>query len=129
MTDEKTLTPEEKRVKKIAELEARLQKEKALLNKSTRKKRDNYLFAFGVAIEELYKKATTDEERNQIKKQVCGGLIDRTLDRAVKGFEILNLEFPLKEETKENSSLTASPQGESSKGADPQVGSLEAALK
>ena len=55
MEGKKTLTTEEKRLKKIAQLKAQLQKEEARLNQDKRKERNGQLIALGVLVEEMYK--------------------------------------------------------------------------
>ena len=54
MQDNKTATPEERRLQRIAQLKAKLQKEEALLSKDKRKERDGQLIAFGVYVEEFF---------------------------------------------------------------------------
>jgi len=87
------LTTEEKRLKKIAQLKAQLQKEEARLNKDKRKERDGQLIAFGVLVEELFK---TDDEagRQKLINASRKYLKDRTLTRALAGFERLKLMKP-----------------------------------
>lgn len=88
MEEKKTLTTEEKRLKKIAQLKAQLQKEEARLNQDKRKERNGQLIALGVLVEEMYKSG--DETARQkwidgVKKH----LKDRNLTRALAGFERL----------------------------------------
>lgn len=84
---------EQKRIHKISQLKARLQKEEALLKQSYRKKRNGELISFGILVEELYKNATAAEQI-QWKKKAHQHLKDRNLTRAMAGFE--RLEYFLK---------------------------------
>lgn len=52
---EKELTTEEKRLKKIEQLKAKLQQEQARLSTARRKERDGQLVAWGVYVEALIK--------------------------------------------------------------------------
>lgn len=90
---EKNMSIEEKRLQKIAQLKARLQKEEAMLKKSQRKERDGQLVVFGVLVEELYKTATKDERMRWAEK-ANQLLTDRNLARALAGFERLDIAFP-----------------------------------
>lgn len=86
MVEKTLLTPEERRMKRIEKLKAKLQKEEALANAAKRKERNGQLIAWGVLIEEMYKAA--DEQAKQrwkdgAKKHLSG----RNLERALAGFE------------------------------------------
>lgn len=81
-------TSEQKRLDRIAQLKAKLQKEEARLSKIKRKERDGQLIAFGVYIEEFFKSADDDGKRKleeSIKKHLSG----RNLERALAGLERL----------------------------------------
>lgn len=84
MQDNKPATPEERRLQKIAQLKAKLQKEEARLSKDKRKERDGQLIAFGVYVEEFFKSADIDGKKcleESIKKHLTG----RNLERALAG--------------------------------------------
>lgn len=88
MEEKQALTTEQKRLQKIAQLKAKLQKEEARFNQEKRKERNGQLVAFGVLVEELFK--TGDEASRQ--KWIDGAkkhLKDRNLDRVLAGFERL----------------------------------------
>ena len=57
MVEKTLLTSEERRMKRIEKLKAKLQKEEALANAAKRKERNGQLIAWGVLIEEMYKAA------------------------------------------------------------------------
>ena len=79
----KQQTTREKRLAKIAQLEAQLQKEKARLNEEKRKERNGQLIAFGVFLEEYLK---DKPGRIPSMKQTMQRLLDgRNLDRALAG--------------------------------------------
>ena len=88
MQDNKTATPEERRLQRIAQLKAKLQKEEALLSKDKRKERDGQLIAFGVLVEEMFKTAEP-ENRQKWLDGAKKHLKDRNLTRALAGFERL----------------------------------------
>ena len=80
---EKSQTTREKRLAKIAQLEAQLQKEKARLNEEKRKERNGQLIAFGIFLEEYLK---DKPGRIPSMKQTMQRLLDgRNLDRALAG--------------------------------------------
>ena len=80
---EKSQTTREKRLAKIAQLEAQLQKEKARLNEEKRKERNGQLIAFGIFLEEYLK---DKPRRISSMKQTMQRLLDgRNLDRALAG--------------------------------------------
>lgn len=88
MADERQMTTEEKRLKRIAELKARLQKEEALLKTTARAERNGQLIAFGILVEEIFKVA----DETGLQKLVDSAkkhLRDRNLSRALAGFERL----------------------------------------
>lgn len=80
------LTPEERRLKRIAQLKAKLQKETARQNEVERKRRNGQLVAFGVFFEQWFKNAN-DEERTTIVSLVKNHLKDRNLERAIEGMK------------------------------------------
>ena len=88
MQDNKTATPEERRLQRIAQLKVKLQKEEALLSKDKRKERDGQLIAFGVLVEEMFKTAEP-ENRQKWLDGAKKHLKDRNLTRALAGFERL----------------------------------------
>lgn len=79
------LTTREKRQAKIAQLEARLQKEKARMNADKRKERNGQLIAFGIYLEEFLK--AFPEQRQSIKNSMKKHLTGRNLERALAGWE------------------------------------------
>lgn len=84
MQEDKTATPEERRLQRIAQLKAKLQKEEARLSKDKKKERDGQLIAFGVYVEEFFKSADIDGKKRleeSIKKHLSG----RNLERALAG--------------------------------------------
>ena len=84
MQDNKIATPEERRLQRIAQLKAKLQKEEARLSNDKRKERDGQLIAFGVYVEELFKSADMDE-RNRLEESMKKHLSGRNLERALAG--------------------------------------------
>ena len=87
MTTE-TMTTEEKRLKKIEQLKARLQKEQAKQNSVERKRRDGQLMAWGVMIEEIFKCAD-ESGKEKLIESAKRHLKDRNLERALEGFKRL----------------------------------------
>lgn len=87
MTTE-TMTTEEKRLKKIEQLKARLQKEQAKQNSVERKRRDGQLIAWGVMIEEIFKCAD-EAGKEKLIESAKRHLKDRNLERALEGFKRL----------------------------------------
>ena len=86
-------TTKEKRLKKIAQLQARIEKEKALLNSAARKERTGQLVSAGVLLELIYTN-TTAEGREKIKSQAEKYLKDnRNLQRTRAMFERLDGRF------------------------------------
>ena len=83
-----TMTTEEKRLKKIEQLKARLQKEQAKQNSVERKRRDGQLIAWGVMIEEIFKCADKAGKEKLIES-AKQHLKDRNLERALEGFKRL----------------------------------------
>lgn len=77
-------TPEERRLQRIAQLKAKLQKEEALLSKDKRKERDGQLIAFGVYVEEFFKSADM-EGRKRLEESIKKHLAGRNLERALAG--------------------------------------------
>lgn len=84
--EEKELTTEEKRLKKIAQLKARLQKEESRLASARRKERDGQLVAWGVYVEAFYK-AADDAGRQRLEESIKKHLTGRTLERALSGLK------------------------------------------
>ncbi len=84
MQDNKIVTPEEKRLQRIAQLKAKLQKEEARLSNDKRKERNGQLIAFGVYVEEFFKSADMDE-RNRLEESMKKHLSGRNLERALAG--------------------------------------------
>lgn len=82
-------TSEQRRLKKIAQLKAKLQKEEALLNNSRRKERNGQLVVLGVLVEELYTSGDQGE-RHQWREKVKKHLQDRNLSRALAAFDRLD---------------------------------------
>lgn len=87
--EEKELTTEEKRLKKIAQLKARLQKEEARLADSERKKRTGQLISWGVMVEEIFK-STDEAGRQRLIESAKKHLKERNLQRALEGFSRLD---------------------------------------
>lgn len=84
MHDNKIVTPEERRLQRIAQLKAKLQKEEARLSNDKRKERNGQLIAFGVYVEEFFKSADMDE-RNRLEESMKKHLSGRNLERALAG--------------------------------------------
>lgn len=84
MQNNKTATPEERRLQRIAQLKAKLQKEEAQLSKDKRKERDGQLIAFGVYVEEFFKSADKDG-RKRLEESIKKHLSGRNLERALVG--------------------------------------------
>nr|CDL65934.1 unnamed protein product [uncultured bacterium]CRY93697.1 hypothetical protein [uncultured prokaryote] len=82
------LTTEERRLKRIAQLKAKLQKETARQNELERKRRNGQLIAFGVFFEQWFKNANPEEKTNIISL-VKNHLKDRNLERALEGMKRL----------------------------------------
>ena len=88
MSEKKTLTTEERRLQRIAQLKARLQKEEARLADSERKKRTGQLISWGVMVEEIFK-STDEAGRQRLIESAKRHLNDRNLQRALEGFSRL----------------------------------------
>lgn len=81
-------TTEEKRIEKIKQLKARLQREESRLNQEKRKERNGQLIAFGILVEELF--ISGDEAaRQKLIEKARNHLKDRNLTRALGGFSRL----------------------------------------
>lgn len=95
------MTTEEKRILRIEQLKAKLQKEQAKLSASKRKERDGQLISFGVYIEEFFKSSNA-EGRKRLEESIKSHLKDRNLERALAGLKRLSGEngIGLKEEKK-----------------------------
>lgn len=85
---EQTLTTEQKRAKRIAQLKARLKKEEARLADSERKKRTGQLISWGIMVEEIFK-SEDESERQKLVESAKKHLKDRNLQRALEGFSRL----------------------------------------
>lgn len=81
----KQMTTEEKRLEKIAQLRAKLQKEEALLNKTKRQERNGQLVALGVLVEEMYKNGD-DNSRQKWEDNAKKYVTDRNLKRVLEAF-------------------------------------------
>ena len=95
------LTTEAKRIQRIEQLKAKLQKEQAKLSASKRKERDGQLISFGVYIEEFFK-SSNEDARKRLEESIKTHLKDRNLERALAGLKRLSEEngTGLKEEKK-----------------------------
>lgn len=86
--EKEPLTTEERRLKRIAQLKAKLQKEEARQNQIERKSRTGQLVAFGVYVEEFFK--TADEDgRKRLEESMKKHLSGRNLQRALAGLQRL----------------------------------------
>lgn len=83
---ERPLTPSEKRVIKINQLKAKIQKEQARMNTEHRKLRNGQLVALGIFGELVYKEASRDE-RIKIATNAGKLLSGRNLDRVLGAFK------------------------------------------
>lgn len=86
--EKKSLTTDEKRRERIRQLEAKLQKAKALLSNKERKIRDGQLISWGVMVEEIFK-STDEAGRQRLIDLAQKHLKDRNLNRALEGFSRL----------------------------------------
>lgn len=86
---EQTLTTEQKRAKRIAQLRARLQKEEARQAEDQRKKRNGQLVSWGVMVEEIFKNAD-EAGRQRLIDSAKKHLKERNLQRALEGFSRLS---------------------------------------
>lgn len=84
MQENKPATPEERRLQRINQLKAKLQKEEARLSKDKKKERDGQLIAFGVYVEEFFKNADM-EGRKRLEESMKKHLSGRNLERALAG--------------------------------------------
>lgn len=91
MSEKIQMTTQEKRIQRIKQLKARLQKEEAKLNASRRKERTGQLVSWGVMVEEIFK-ATDMKGRQQFIAYAQKYLKDRNLERALAGFSRLDSE-------------------------------------
>lgn len=92
MEEKKQLTTEERRLQRIAQLKAKLQKEEARLADSERKKRTGQLVSFGVYIEEFFK-GEPDSARERLEESIKKYLTGRNLMRALEGLKRLTKEI------------------------------------
>lgn len=76
---------------KIERLQKELKEAKAAKSVAARKERNGQLFSFGVMIEKKYKMASP-EQKEALRKEVAELLDDRNRDRALKGFDRLDIE-------------------------------------
>lgn len=89
--NDKLSTVEERRLKRIEQLKARLQKETSRQNTLERKRRTGQLVAFGVGVEQWYK--TSDTANREAIKALFQKLLEgRNLDRALEGFDRLSFQ-------------------------------------
>lgn len=86
---EQTLTTEQKRAKRIAQLRARLQKEESRQAEDLRKKRNGQLVSWGVMVEEIFKSAD-EAGRQRLIDSAKKHLKERNLQRALEGFTRLS---------------------------------------
>lgn len=89
---EQTISSEEKRIKRIAQLEARLQKEKAKQKDILRKERNGQLMAFGIYLE-AYLKSGGDEVINKFMSSMKELLSGRNLERCLSGLKRISSEI------------------------------------
>lgn len=89
--DNEKLTPRQKRLRRIQQLEAQLAQEKSRLNTADRKIRNGQLVVFGVYVEEVYK-AADEAGRKRIEDSIRKHLTGRNLDRALEGIARLREE-------------------------------------
>lgn len=82
------MTTKEKRLNRIAQLKARLQKEEAKLRTSQRKERTGQLVSWGVMVEEIFK-AADEAGRQRLIESAQKHLTERNLERALAGFSRL----------------------------------------
>ena len=75
------VTTKKKRIQRIEQLKAKLQKEQAKLSASKRKERDGQLISFGVYIEEFFK-SSNEDARKRLGESIKTHLKDRNLERA-----------------------------------------------
>lgn len=87
---EKKQTTREKRLKKISQLEVKLQKQRALLSEEKRKERNGQLIAFGIWVEEYVKKYPA--RKASVERSMNELLSGRNLDRALSGLERITAE-------------------------------------
>lgn len=88
MEEKKQLSTKDRRLQRIAQLKARLQKEEARLSDSERKKRTGQLVSWGVMVEEIFK-STDEAGRQKLVESAKKYLKDRNLQRALEGFSRL----------------------------------------
>lgn len=79
--------------KRIERLEMELKNAKAQKQGQARKERNGQLMAFGILMEEKYKRLPT-EERTKFRQWASDLLDGRNLDRATAGFSRLDTDFP-----------------------------------
>lgn len=80
-----TRTTKEKRIDKISQLKAQIQKEQAKLKEEARKERNGQLIAFGIYMEEYLK--ANPSKISSMKQSMQNFLDGRNLDRALSGLE------------------------------------------
>lgn len=88
MENKNIATTEQKRIQRIAQLKAKLQKEEARLSNAKRKKRNGELIAFGVYVEEFFKVAD-EEARKKLEESIKKHVKERNLERALSGLSRL----------------------------------------
>ena len=82
------VTTKKKRIQRIEQLKAKLQKEQAELSAGKRKERDGQLISFGVYIEEFFK-SSNEDARKRLGESIKTHLKDRNLERAQAGLKRL----------------------------------------
>lgn len=94
-----TRTSKEKRIDKISQLKAQIQKEQAKLKEESRKERNGQLIAFGIWVENFLKSNPDkiDEMRDSAKKL----LADRNLERFLSGIKRIAEEIELPKKSTE----------------------------
>lgn len=81
-------TTTQKRIRKIEQLKARLEKEEGRLKDAARKERNGQLIAFGLYVEEAIK-AADEDGRKKIEDNIKQYLNGRNLQRALAGIKRL----------------------------------------
>ena len=86
--EKEIMTTEEKRLKRIEQLKAKLQNEEAKQRKDERKKRNGQLIAFGLYLEEFFK-AADEDGRTRLEESIKKHLSGRNFERAIEGLKRL----------------------------------------
>lgn len=82
------MTTDERRLQRIQQLKAKIQKEEARHNESQRKKRTGQLISFGIYLEEFFK-AADEDGRTRLEESIKKHLSGRNLERAIEGLKRL----------------------------------------